>query len=272
MWRRSFINSHWCVQLNSPATRKIMKNVSFIMLFVAMFIFSVKLHAQTKNIVLVHGAFADGSGFKKVYTILKSHGYNVSIVGNPNTGIADDVEATKRVLDRQIGPVILVGHSYGGAIITLAGNSPKVAALVYLAAFSPDKGESLAKLGNLYPADPKNGILPPVNGFAWYDLAKFHTGFCADLTNEEAAYMAAAQVPVSAASFEYVFNDIAWKTKPSWHIVATDDHSLSPDLERYMGKRTGGKIFEIKSSHVVFISHPEFVANIIETAAKTTSK
>src|SRR6185436_8690276 len=144
---------------------------------------------QVRNIVFVHGAFADGSGWQKVYTILKERGYNVSIVGNTLTGIDDDVAATQRVLDRQNGPVILVGHSYGGAIITIAGNSPKVAGLVYVAAFAPDEGESLGQLLNPYPADPLNGILPPANGFVWYDSAKYHTGFCADLSQEEAAFM-----------------------------------------------------------------------------------
>ena len=223
---------------------------------------------QVKNIVLVHGAFADGSGWQKVYTILKERGYNVSIVGNPLTGIDDDVAATQRVLDRQNGPVILVGHSYGGAIITIAGNSPKVAGLVYVAAFSPDDGESLGKLASSYPADPLNGILPPVNGFAWIDSAKFHACFCADLSEKDARFMEASQVPVSASVFGYVFKDVAWKSKPSWHIVATEDHALQTDLERFMAKRTGGKISEIKASHVVFISHAKEVADIIDNAAK----
>jgi pimeloyl-ACP methyl ester carboxylesterase len=249
-----------------------MKNSYFISLIMAASVFNSTVYAQTKNIVLVHGAFADGSGFKKLYTILKGHGYKVSIVANPNTSIEDDVAATNRVLDRQDGPVILVGHSYGGGIITIAGNSPKVAGLVYIAAFSPDEGESMGKLLSTYPADPKSGLLPPVNGFIWYDLAKFHSGFCADIPKEKAAFMAIAQVPVAADAFAYVFKDVAWKTKPSWHIVATQDHSLSPDAERFMGKRAGGKVFEIKSSHVIFLSHPAAVADIIEAAAKATSK
>lgn len=225
--------------------------------------------AQVKNIVLVHGAFADGSGWQKVYTILTERGYKVSIVGNPNTGIDEDVAATQRVLNRLDGPAILVGHSYGGAIITIAGNSPKVAGLVYVAAFSPDEGESLVKLLSPYPADPLNGILAPENGFAWYDSAKFHAGFCADLPAKEAAFMEASQVPVAASAFTYVFNDsIAWKKKPSWHIVATEDHSLSPALERFMARRAGGKVTEIKGSHVIFISHPKEVAEVIEAAAK----
>jgi pimeloyl-ACP methyl ester carboxylesterase len=244
-----------------------MKKIFSIMLFVVA-VMSIRSNAQVKNIVLVHGAFADGSGFRKLYTILESRGYNVSIVGNPNTGLDDDVAATKRVLDRQQGPVILVGHSYGGAIITLAGNAANVKGLVYIAAFSPDEGEALGKLLGNYPPDPKSGILAPVNGFAWYDLEKYHAGFCADLSKEEAEFLADSQVPVSASAFTYLFNDIAWKTKPSWHIVATEDHSIPPDLERFMGKRSGGKVFEIKASHLVFISQAKAVADIIDDAAK----
>src|SRR4026207_842840 len=171
-----------------------MKRKIVLVLLVAASITSNRTEAQIKNIVLVHGAFADGSGWQKVYTILKSRGYNVSIVGNPNTGVEDDVAATIRVLDRQKGPVILVGHSYGGAIITIAGNSPNVAGLVYVAAFAPDEGESLGQLLSRYPNDPKSGILPPVDGFAWYDLNKFHSGFCADIPKEEADFMADSQV------------------------------------------------------------------------------
>jgi len=247
-----------------------MKKIAFFLIVSVMLISSVQSVAQVKNIVLVHGAFADGSGWQKVYTILKSRGYNISIVGNPNTGVEDDVAATKRVLDRQKGPVILVGHSYGGAIITIAGNAPNVAGLVYVAAFAPDEGESLGQLLAPYPADPLNGILSPVNGFVWYDSTKYHKGFCADLNAKEAAFMYASQVPVSAAAFTYIYRDIAWKKKPSWHIIATEDHSLTTDLQRFMAKRAGGKISEIKGSHVIFISHPEEVANIIEAAAKAS--
>ncbi|QIP13825.1 alpha/beta hydrolase [Spirosoma aureum] len=245
-----------------------MNRILFWLFLTITSILSSRTQAQVKNIVLVHGAFADGSGYQKLYTILKSHGYKVSIVGNPNTGVEDDLAATKRVLDRQKGPVILVGHSYGGAIITLAGNSPNVVGLVYIAAFSPDEGESLGQLLSSYPVDPKSGILPPVDGYVWYDQAKFHSGFCADLPNEEAEYMYASQVPVAVSAFAHVFKNVAWKTKPTWHIVATEDHSIPPDLERFMGKRTGGTVSEIKGSHVIFIAQPKAVAAIIETAAK----
>jgi len=246
-----------------------MKKSLFLMAVTVFSILSIQTEAQVKNVVLVHGAFTDGSGWKKLYSILNSRGYNVSIVGNPNTSVDDDVVATKRVLDRQKGPVILVGHSYGGAVITIAGTSPNVVGLVYVAAFSPDAGESLGKLASGYPADPLNGILPPKDGFLWYDSAKFQSGFAADLPASDIDFMIASQVPVSVSSFTYVFNDIAWKSKPSWHIVATQDHSLSPDLERFMGKRTGGHVTEIKSSHLVFISHAKEVADIIDTAAKS---
>jgi pimeloyl-ACP methyl ester carboxylesterase len=244
-----------------------MKRLFITLLIASVTAMSSSAQAQIKNIVLVHGAFADGSGWEKVYQLLKSRGYKVGVVGNPNTSVEDDVAATQRVIDRQEGPILLVGHSYGGAIITLAGNSAKVAGLVYVAAFAPDKGETLGQLLSGYPTDPKSGILAPVNGFAWYDRAKFHEGFAGDLTKREADFLADSQVPVSVSAFTYVFQDIAWKTKPSWYIVATEDHSLPPVLERFMGKRMGGKGFEIKASHLVFISHPQEVADIIDKAA-----
>lgn len=220
-----------------------------------------------KNIVLVHGAFADGSGWKKLYEILKQKGYRVSVVGNPNTGLDEDVAATKRVLDRQDGPSILVGHSYGGGVITAAGNLPSVAGLVYISAFAPDEGETLGELLGSYPTDPKSGILPPADGFIWYDTEKFHSGFCQDIPEEEASFMADSQVPVALSALIQKFTDVAWKTKPTWYIVAKQDHTIPPDLERFMGKRTGGKVSEIDGSHLIFISHAEEVAAIIESAA-----
>ncbi len=222
---------------------------------------------QVKNIVLVHGAFADGSGWRNVYEILKRRGFNVKAVGNPNTGLEDDVAATNRVLDRLDGPCILVGHSYGGAIITAAGISPKVAGLVFVSAFAPDEGEALGDLLGSYPHDPLSGILPPENDYVWYDPEKYHTGFAGDLSASDSAFMADSQVPAALACFTYKFKDIAWKTKPSWYIVAAEDHSIPPDLERFMGKRTGGQVSEIIGSHLIFISHPEEVARVIEEAA-----
>jgi len=248
-----------------------MKKCSVIALLAAL-VLSINTYAQVKNIVLVHGAFADGSGWRKVYTLLKAKGYNVSVVGNPNTGFADDVAATKRVLDRQNGPVLLVGHSYGGGIITEAGNAANVAGLVYIAAFSPEQGESMGQLLQSYPSDPLSGVLPPVDGYAWYDKARFHQGFCADLSKEEAEFLADSQVPLAVAAFQYTFQDIAWKTKPSWHIIPQDDHSLPVALQRFMGKRSGGKVSELKGSHLVFISHAKDVAEIIDQAAKSITQ
>jgi pimeloyl-ACP methyl ester carboxylesterase len=228
--------------------------------------------APVKNIVLVHGAFADGSGWEGVYKILKKQGYNVSVVGNPNTGLAEDVAATRLVLARQNGPTILVGHSYGGAIITEAGNAPNVAGLVYVSAFAPDANESLLKLLQSGPPAPNSGILPPQDGYVWYDKKKYHSGFCADVPTEKADFMADSQVPVSASVFGATISQPAWKTKPSWYIVATEDQTIPPDAERFMAKRAGAKVTEIKGSHVVFISQPKAVADVIEIAAKGAAK
>jgi pimeloyl-ACP methyl ester carboxylesterase len=252
--------------------KSIALTAAFALFVTAMALFTSPAQAQVKNIVLVHGAFADGSGFEAIYKVLKSRGYNVLVVGNPDTSIPDDVEATNRVLAKLDGPCILVGHSYGGAIITEAGNSPKVAGLVYIAAFVPDPGHSVIDLLNSAPHDPASGILPPENGFVWYDKAKYHSGFCADIPKDMADFMADSQLPTALASFTYVFKDnVAWKTKPCWYIVAQEDHSIPPSLEREMGKKTGGKVYEIKASHLVFISHPKEVADIIEAAAKASS-
>ncbi len=243
--------------------------VAFLLLAGVSFLTGGTAQAQVKNIVLVHGAFADGSGWRKLYDILKKRGYKVSVVGNPNTGLDEDAATTARVLDRQDGPAILVGHSYGGAIITIAGNSPKVAGLVYVSAFAPDSGETLIGLLSSYPPDPKTGILPPASGFSWYDLGKYHSGFCADIPADDAAFMADSQVPVASASFGYKFVTPAWKSKPTWYLVATEDHTIQPDLERFMGKRTGGKVTEIKGSHLIFISQAQAVADVIDAAAKS---
>lgn len=229
--------------------------------------------APVKNIVLVHGAFADGSGWEGVHNILVKKGYNVSVVGNPNTGLADDVAAVKRVVARQTGPVILVGHSYGGAIITEAGNDAKVAGLVYVAAFVPDANETLLKLVQAGPPAPNSGILPPdENGYIWYDKAKYHSGFCADISKEKADFMANAQVPVAASVFGSSLTNAAWKTRPSWYVVATEDQTIPPDGQRFMAKRAAATVTEVKGSHVVFISQPQAVANVIEAAAKGSAK
>ncbi len=231
--------------------------------------------AQTpvKNIVLVHGAFADGSGWEALYKILTGKGYNVSVVGNPNTSFAEDVAATKRTIDRQTGPVLLVGHSYGGAIITEAGNNPKVVGLLYIAAFAPDANETLLQLLQAGPPAPNSGILPPdENGFIWYDMKKYHSGFCADLPKDKADFLAASQIPVSASVFGATIPNPAWKTKKSWYIVATEDQTIPPDGERFMAKRANAKVTEIKGSHLVFMSKPKEVADIVEIAAKGSAQ
>jgi pimeloyl-ACP methyl ester carboxylesterase len=232
-------------------------------------------HAQTpvKNIVLVHGAFADGSGWEALYQIMKKKGYNVSVVGNPNTGFADDVAATKRVIARANGPVLLVGHSYGGAIITEAGNDPKVAGLVYIAAFCPDANETLLQLLQSGPPAPNSGILPPdEHGFIWYDVKKYHSGFCADLPKDQAAFLADSQIPVSASVFGAVIANPAWKSKKTWYIVATEDQTIPPDGERFMAKRAHATVTEIKASHLVFMSKPQAVAEVVEAAAKGSAQ
>jgi len=234
---------------------------------------SVMSNAQTetniKNIVLVHGAFADGSGWQSVYGILTKRGYNVTIVQNPLTSLNDDVAATNRILDKQDGPVLLVGHSWGGSVITQAGVHPKVAALVYVAAFAPDVKETTLDLIKTAPPSPENGILPPdEKGFVYYDKQKFHSGFAADVPKEKADFMYASQGPIAVQSFVTPLTEAAWKTKPSYAIVATEDKSINPDIERFMYKRAGAKVTELQGSHVIFISKAKEVADIIEAAAK----
>jgi pimeloyl-ACP methyl ester carboxylesterase len=223
---------------------------------------------KSKNIVIVHGAFADGSGYKKLYEILTRKGYQVTVVQNPLTSLEDDVDATVRALDRQDGPTILVGHSWGGTVITEAGTHPKVAALVYIAAFQPDKGETSVQWISSLPAAPEFGILPPdEKGVVYFDKSKFHAGFAADLSKEEADFMYASQGPIFGACFATAVREAAWKTKPSYGIVATEDKAINPDIERNMYRRAGTKITEIKGSHVLFISQPAAVANVIIAAA-----
>ena len=222
-----------------------------------------------KNIVIVHGAFADGSGYKEIYKILTKKGFNVTIVQNPLTSLKDDVDATLRALDRQDGPTILVGHSWGGTVITEAGMHPKVAALVYIAAFQPDKGETTVQWASSLPAAPENGILPPdEKGVIYFDKSKFRAGFAADLSKEEADFMCASQGPIFVKCFTDPVKEAAWKTKPSYGIVATEDKAINPDIERNMYKRSGAKITEIKGSHVIFISQAAAVANVIINATE----
>lgn len=240
-------------------------------LFTMMFV-SLTAHAQVKNVVIVHGAWADGSGWESVYKILKSKGYNISVVANSDLGFKEDVASTRAVLARQTGPVILVGHSYGGAVITEAGDTANVVALVYVAAFAPDAGESLFKMLEGVPPNPDSAILPPKDGLLWLDVAKFHRDFCPDLPADKADFLAISQVPVGLAAFGTPLTKAAWKTKPSWFIVAKDDRMIPPDAERGMAKRAGSKVTEIKSSHVVYMSHPKEVATVIEAAANGAVK
>ena len=221
-----------------------------------------------KAIVLVHGAFADGSGWRPVAEILSKDGYAVSVVQEPETSLADDVAAANQILDRQSGPTVLVGHSYGGAVITEAGVNPHVASLVYVAAFAPDEGEKLgALLGSIAPA--ANSIAPTADGYLLVDPPKFPADFAADLPAAEAQFMAISQVPINAGILGAPIAAPAWKTKPSYGIVATQDRMINPDLERAMYKRAGAKVTEIKGSHAVFLSQPRAVADVIEQAARS---
>ena len=226
------------------------------------------LDSSVKNVVLVHGAFADGSGWKALYTVLTKKGYNVTVVQNPLTSLEDDVNATHVVLDKQDGPVILVGHSWGGAVITEAGNHPKVVALVYVAAFQPGKGESALQWLQTAPPAPENGVLPPdEKGIVYYDKAKYHAGFCADISKEEADFMYASQGAFYAKGFVAPITHAAWNDKPAYGLVATEDKSIAPEIQRNMYKRSNTKVTEIKGSHVIFMSQPEAVAKTIIEAS-----
>ena len=222
-----------------------------------------------RNIVLVHGGFVDGSGWEGVYKALTKDGYMVTIVQNPTISLRDDVAVTKRAIDAQHGPVILVGHSYGGAVITEAGNDPMVAGLVYIAAFAPDKGESVSSLiKNPPPGAPVPPILPPVDGFLMLDRAKFPASFAGDVSPEEAAFMADSQVPWGLNALEGAISEPAWKAKPSWYLLTTEDRMIPPDAQRLMSKRAGAMVVEAKGSHAIYVSQPQAVAEIIEAAAK----
>ena len=222
-----------------------------------------------KNIVIVHGAFADGSGWKSVYTILTKKGYHVTIVQNPLTSLNDDVEATNRILDQQDGPTVLVGHSWAGTVITQAGVHAKVISLVYVTAFQPDKGESCNTWATTQPKDSKMRVsAPDKKGAIFFDRSTFHAGFCADVSQETADFMNASQQPIVGQCFGTPVTEAAWKNKPSYGIVATDDKTINPIIERNMYKRSHTKITEVKSSHVVFISHPDAVAQVIINAAQ----
>src|SRR6476620_4671420 len=222
------------------------------------------------TVVLVHGGFVDGAGWEGVYRVLKKDGYDVSIVQNPTLSLAGDVAATRQIIAQANGPVVLVGHSYGGVVITEAGNDPKVSKLVYIAALAPDKGESVASLiKDPAPGAPVPPILPPQNGFLFLDKGKFAASFAADVDADNAAFMADSQVPWGVAALEGAVREPAWKTKPSWYLVATDDRMIPPAAQRFMSKRAGSTVVESAGSHAIYVSRPKDVASIIKKAAET---
>ena len=226
--------------------------------------------SNATNVVLVHGAFVDGSGWEGVYELLKQDGFNVSVVQNPTLSLEGDVAATRRVLDQQGGPTILVGHSYGGVVITEAGSHPNVAGLVYIAAFAPDAGESV----NTLIADPPPGapvppILPPVDGFLFLDREKFADSFAADLPAELAAFMADSQVPWGLEALNGAVSEPAWRSKPSWYLVATDDRMIPPAAQRAMSERAGSTVVEAPGSHSIYVSQPQATSDVIKHAARS---
>jgi pimeloyl-ACP methyl ester carboxylesterase len=224
--------------------------------------------SRIDNVVLVHGGFVDGSGWRSVYDLLKADGFNVSIVQNPTLSLEGDAQATRQIIDAQDGPVVLVGHSYGGAVITEAGTHDAVAALVYIAAFAPDRGESV----NTLIADPPPGapvppILPPDNGFLFLDREKFAASFAADIPAEQAAFLADSQVPWGLDALGGAVTEAAWRTKPSWYLVATEDHMIPPPAQRSMSERAGSTVVEASGSHAIYVSQPAAVAALVQQAA-----
>jgi pimeloyl-ACP methyl ester carboxylesterase len=255
--------------------------ISVATLFLASLVFAVPgtlasdaARNPKPSIVLVHGAFADGSGWRYVIPLLEKDGYTVIAVQNPMTSLADDATTTKRVIDAQKGPVVLVGHSYGGAVITVAATgSTNVKALVYIAAFAPDAGDSLGSLlKSMAPSDIGRALVPDAGGFLYIDRAQFHDVFAKDVSPAEARIMAATQKPIFGPIFETPGPSAAWKTIPSWYLVASEDRAINPDLQRFMAKRIGATTFETKASHVPFITQPKEVAKIIAAAAKATAR
>jgi pimeloyl-ACP methyl ester carboxylesterase len=224
---------------------------------------------KVNNIVLVHGGFVDGSGWESVYAILKNKGFNVSIVQNPTVSLGDDVAVTNRIINAQDGPVVLVGHSYGGAVITEAGNNPKVERLAYITAFALDDGESVGSLiKDPAPGAPVPPIMPPQDGFLLLDSAKFAESFAADVEPGLAKFMGDSQVPWGLDALNGAVTTASWKSKPSWYLVATDDKMIPPDAQRVMANRAGAKIAEAKGSHAIYVSQPEVVADLIAQAAE----
>jgi pimeloyl-ACP methyl ester carboxylesterase len=225
-----------------------------------------------KNIVLVHGAFADGSGWRAVADILTRDGYSVSVVQEPETSLADDVAATKRIIASVNAPLILVGHSYGGAVITEAGNAPQVRGLVYIAAFQPENGETLGGLQKQTPPPAGNNLVAAGEGFLIVNPKVFHADFAANVPAKDATFMAISQVPISVRVFGVSIADAAWHSKPSWSVVATQDRMINPDLERFMAKRAHSTTIELEGNHAIFVSQPQPVAKLIERAANEAKK
>jgi pimeloyl-ACP methyl ester carboxylesterase len=231
------------------------------------------MNAIALSIVLVHGGFVDGSGWEGVSNILKKDGYAVTVVQNPTLSLENDVAVTRRAIAAQKGPVLLVGHSYGGVVITEAGNDPKVQGLVYVAAFAPDKGESVSSLiQNPAPGAPVPPILPPQDGYLFLDQAKFAASFAADVNPDKASFMAASQVPWGVAALNGAITQAAWKVKPSWYLVAKDDKMIPPPAQRLMSQRAGATVTEVPGSHAVYVSQPSAVAAVIEQAAQAIAK
>jgi pimeloyl-ACP methyl ester carboxylesterase len=228
------------------------------------------LGSKNKAVVLVHGGFVDGSGWEKVYRILEKDGYDVSVVQNPTLSLAGDVAATRAIIGIQQKPVILVGHSYGGAVITEAGNDPNVVGLVYITAFAPDTGESVGSLiANPAPGAPVPPILPPQNGFLALDRTKFAASFAGDVDPPTAAFMADSQVPWGLEALNGAISTPAWKSKPSWYLLVTEDKMIPPDAQRFMSKRAGATVEQVQGSHAIYVSNPQAVAQLIEKAAES---
>ena len=229
--------------------------------------------SQIRNVVLVHGGFVDGSGWRQVHELLTADGYHVSVVQNPTLSLAGDVLATRRVLGEQDGPSVLVGHSYGGAVITEAGTDDSVAALAYIAAFAPDAGESVGTLtANPAPGAPVPPILPPRNGFLFLDRDRFHASFAGDLSAEEAAFMADSQVPWNVDALNGKITQPAWRSKPSWYLVAGEDRMIPPPVQRTMADRAGATVSEVAASHSLYLSQPRATADLIKQAAATAGR
>lgn len=226
---------------------------------------------QVRNVVLVHGAFADGSGWRRVYDDLSTRGYRVTIVQNPLTSLADDVAATRRALDRQGGPVVLVGHSWGGTVITEAGVHPNVSALVYVSALSPDAGQTTAQLYDGYTTPTEFVIDTHTDGFGFIKAEHFRAGFAADATPADAAFLRDSQVPINMAAFGTVIENAAWRSKPSWAVIATDDRAFDQRMLCDMARRIGAKVTEVAASHALFMTQPKVVADVIDDAARQVS-